>query len=166
LDIDLGGKMDPITLAVAGGSILSSLWGGSKDRKVARDQQDLILRQREQSLKFIQDQVAKTQGQLFQLFPQAQASRQQGMDYAANVYGMAMPAQMKAFQQGNVGAQQALLAGLPQQNAALLGMSPGQYMGTDQYKGFSGWTPQKIDDPSLALAGMFNAPQLAPIQQV
>lgn len=149
--------MDPVTLAVAGGSLLGSLWGGKKDR-------DLATKQREQSLKFIQDQVAKTQGQLFQLFPQAQQSRQQGLDYAANAYGMAMPEMMRSFQGGNVGAQQALLAGLPQQNAALLGVSPGRYMGTEQ--GQPLMKPQQLNDPSQALAGMFTPPQLAPIKQV
>ncbi len=55
------------------------------------------------------------------LFPQAQESAQQGFQGALNVFGQSLPAQTDVFQQGNVGAQQAILSGLPQIQNALFG---------------------------------------------
>lgn len=44
-----------------------------------------------------------------------------GFQGALDVFGQAIPAQLDVFQQGNLGAQQALLAGLPQMRNAILG---------------------------------------------
>jgi hypothetical protein len=149
--------MDPISLAVAGASILSNLWGGKKDRQAARKQQELALRQREQSLNFIQDQVAKTQGQLFTLFPQAQESRFQGQQAALNALGGSFMPMMDTYRQGNMMAQQALLQGLPMANNALLG-NPIDY---------SQLQAQQIPLSVQALGGLTNPQALnfAPISQ-
>ena len=58
---------------------------------------------------------------LFDIFPQAQQTAQQGFQGALDVFGQSLPAQTSAFQQGNVGAQQAILQGLPQIQNALFG---------------------------------------------
>lgn len=55
------------------------------------------------------------------LFPQAQQSANQGFQSALDVFGQSVPAQSNAFQQGNIGAQQAILSGLPQIQNALFG---------------------------------------------
>ena len=65
--------------------------------------------------------TAEARKDLFKLFPAAQQNAQQGFQGAADVFGQSLPAQAQAFQQGNVGAQQALLAGLPQFQNAILG---------------------------------------------
>ena len=58
------------------------------------------------------------------LFPQAQQSANQGFQSALDVFGQSVPAQSNAFQQGNIGAQQAILSGLPQiQNALAFSVS-------------------------------------------
>ena len=51
----------------------------------------------------------------------AQQTANLGFQGALDVFGQSLPAQTDVFQQGNVGAQQAILAGLPQQQNALLG---------------------------------------------
>lgn len=55
------------------------------------------------------------------ILPLAQESAQLGSQAALDVFGQAVPQQLQAFQQGNVAAQQALLGGLPQIQAAILG---------------------------------------------
>mgnify|MGYP003645586734 FL=1 len=51
----------------------------------------------------------------------AQQQANQGFQGALDVFGQSNPAQMDVFQQGNLGAQQALIAGLPQIQNAILG---------------------------------------------
>ena len=55
------------------------------------------------------------------LFPEASQARNLGFQAALDVLGQSIPAQLQAFQQGNVGAQQNILAGLPQFRSAILG---------------------------------------------
>ena len=100
---------------------LLGLDAASEDRKSQERSLALAQQQREQSLKFIQDQMNQSRGDLFQLFPQAQQSRNAGLLAGLNLYGQAFPQQLAAFQGGNMNAQQALLAGLPQMNNAILG---------------------------------------------
>ena len=71
------------------------------------------------------DQTSQSANQaradLFKLFPAAQQNAQQGFQGALDVFGQSLPAQTNVFQQGNLGAQQAILQGLPQIQNALLG---------------------------------------------
>jgi len=55
------------------------------------------------------------------LFPAAQQNAQQGFQGALDVFGQSIPAQTGVFQQGNVAAQNQILAGLPQMQNAILG---------------------------------------------
>lgn len=114
----LGG---PVGAAVGIGSALLGAWGANKDRKSQQKALELAQRQRAESMKFIQDQMAQSRSDLFRLFPQAQESRNAAMLAGLNLYGQAFPEQLNAFQGGNVMAQQSLLAGLPQMNNAILG---------------------------------------------
>ncbi len=92
---------------------------------------------------------------LARLFPQAQQSAQQGFQGALDVFGQSLPAQTDAFQQGNVGAQQAILSGLPQIQNALFG----------NQVDLSQMQPFQVQQPDL---GFFNQtlPQFAPTNQV
>ena len=55
------------------------------------------------------------------LFDSARQTGQEGFQGALNVFGQSLPAQATTFQQGNLGAQQAILSGLPQIQNALFG---------------------------------------------
>lgn len=70
---------------------------------------------------FIREQAAKAREDILPQFGLAQEARQQGAQAALDVFGQTIPQQAGVFQAGNVGAQQALLAGLPQIQNALLG---------------------------------------------
>lgn len=67
---------------------------------------------------------------------QANLGFQGGLD----VFGQSAPAQMDVFQQGNLGAQQALLAGLPQMQNAILGGNVD----------LSGLQPFQVQQPDLS----------------
>lgn len=70
---------------------------------------------------FIKQQAEQARGDIFKLFPAAEQARQLGTQGALDIFGQTIPQQMDVFQQGNVGAQQALTQGLPQILAALRG---------------------------------------------
>ena len=68
------------------------------------------------------------------LAPGAERNRLLGTQAALDVFGQTIPQQFGTFQAGNVGAQGALLAGLPQFQSAILGLP------TD----LSGMQPQRL----------------------
>jgi len=69
--------------------------------------------------------ITGTTGSIFEdirsIFPQAAETRLQGQEGVLNIFRQSFPEQLKAFQLGNVGAQETQVAGLPQRIAALLG---------------------------------------------
>jgi len=71
------------------------------------------------------EQIQETTGQaredLLKLFPAAQQTGRQGFQGALDVFGQSLPAQTDVFTQGNIGAQQQILQGLPQIQNALFG---------------------------------------------
>lgn len=69
----------------------------------------------------INTSTAQARGDVLGLFPEASQARNLGFQAALDVLGQSIPAQLQAFQQGNVGAQQNILAGLPQFRSAILG---------------------------------------------
>lgn len=71
--------------------------------------------------KATQQAAGSASGDVNRLFPQAQQVANQGFKGALGVFGDSVPAQFDVFQQGNVGAQQQVLAGLPQIQNAILG---------------------------------------------
>jgi len=94
-----------------------------------------------QATDFIKSQAAQARGDAYGLAPAGQDNRNMGYQAALDVLGMTIPQQFSTFQQGNVGAQGALLAGLPQVQNAILGLP------TD----LSGLQPQAINyDASFA----------------
>ena len=93
-----------------------------------------------ETLRFIKEIGAKAGEEAKQLFQTAEGNLQTGMQAGLNIFGQAIPQQLSTFQQGNVGAQEQLLAGLPQIQNALLG----------QQVDLSGLQPKQVQfDPSF-----------------
>lgn len=112
-----------------------TLFGGT-DKSAQKAQ----LAQNQEAKDFIREQTAKAESVIRQLFPQAQQELTRGTNRAAGIFGGVVPQQMDVLQQGNVGAQAALLAGLPQIQNALLGGAVD----------FSGLQPQTLNfNPSV-----------------
>jgi len=98
-------------------SIIKDTFFGGAEKKAAKAQQAGI----EKGIQATQQSTEQARNDLFKLYPAAQQNLQQGFQGALDVFGQSLPAQTQVFQQGNVGAQQQLLAGLPQIQNALLG---------------------------------------------
>jgi len=104
-------------VAVAGATLVSGYMGNEASKDAAKSQQ----RSSDAAIAAQQQAAEEAKRDINRLFPQAQASATQGFQGAVDLFGQSTPAQMDAFQQGNVGAQQAILAGLPQIQNAILG---------------------------------------------
>ena len=118
-------------------SIVDTLFGGGGGEKATKQQR----KENERTREFIEQQQAQARADALGLFSAAGQNRQLGQQAALDVLGQTIPQQFSTFQQGNVGAQQALLAGLPQFQNAILGLP------TD----LSGLQPQTLQfDPSFA----------------
>ena len=95
---------------------MSKLFGGTDDSsqkaQISQNQQVLAL----------QEKLAKqARGDVTGIFPGVRQSAQEGFQGALDLMGQTVPQQAALFQGGNVAAQNTLLAGLPQQNNAILG---------------------------------------------
>lgn len=109
-----------------------------------------------ETLALIKEQTAQGRQDVKQLFGSAQQNLLTGQQRALDIFGQTIPQQLDTFQQGNVAAQEQLIAGLPQVQNALLGLP------TD----LSGFQPTKIDfDASFAQQQLpqFQNPQLTNI---
>lgn len=89
--------------------------------------------------RLIQQNLIQARGEAIPLFQGAEQNLLGGIQGALDVFGQSLPAQTQAFQQGNINAQQQLLAGLPQIQAALLGGNVD----------FSGLQPSQVDTSNL-----------------
>lgn len=118
------------------GDIFKSLFGGT-DKSSLKAQTAA----NQATQRFIEQQGRQARGDVLALQPGVEQNRMLGTQAALDVLGQTIPQQFSTFQQGNVGAQQQLLAGLPQFQNAILGLP------TD----FSQFQPQAIQfDPSFA----------------
>jgi len=114
--------------------------------------------QKAASQAFIESQIKQARSDIFKLFPAAQETRKQGLEAGLQLYKQAYPAMMNSFQQGNVGAQNMLLAGLPQQQNAILGnpvnLSGLQAQTLQQPQGLTlpQYQPKQINDLGLGNA--------------
>lgn len=141
--------------AVAGGvGGLAAGDAADADNEARQQALDLARQQRADNQKFIQEQVQKTQGQLFQLFPQIQHNQNAGMLAGLNTLKQGMGAQLNAFNGGNMNAQQTLLGGIPQANNALLGKPV-------DYSRFQ--ARQVMPPPEVATGNYAAPPQFSPI---
>lgn len=137
------------TAAVLGGAALTGGLASAWSNKKATEASEREARKARQATEAGADQAI---GAVTSIFPQAQMSAQQGYQNAIDMLGSAMPLQTSAFQQGNVGAQEAILAGLPQIQNAILG----------QRVDYSAMQPRTINfDASSFLAGIPNLSQQA-----
>lgn len=117
-------------------SIIKDTFFGGAEKKAAQAQEKAL----GESQEFIREGIREGRADINRLFPEAQQMQQAGFQGALDIFGQALPQQANVFQQGNVGAQQALLSGLPQMNQAILG-GPIDY---------SALQPQTLDfDPSV-----------------
>jgi len=91
---------------------------GSTDRSAQTAQ----IRANESTERFIREQGQQARRDVIGLFDTANINRNLGTQAALDIFGQTIPQQFGAFQQGNVGAQETLLAGLPQIQNAILGL--------------------------------------------
>ena len=103
--------------AAIGGSLLGAYSSRKASKRAAKSQE----RGQEQSMAYQKEAATQARGDAIPLYNSAQDNAMQGYQSALDVFGQTVPQQMQAFQGGNVNAQNTLLAGLPQQNAAILG---------------------------------------------
>jgi len=98
-------------------SIITDTFFGGSEKKAAKAQQKGI----EKGIQATQKATAQARQDVGELFPQARQDLLGGFQGAADVFSQFVPQQSDVFQQGNIGAQQAVLAGLPQGINAILG---------------------------------------------
>ena len=109
--------MSWVAVAVAGAAIVGGV--------VSKNASDNAIESQENAAQKASDQLNTSTGQakqdLFNLFPAAQQNATQGYQGALDVFKQTAPQQAGMFQQGNVAAQNQLLAGMPQYQNAILG---------------------------------------------
>lgn len=98
-------------------SFIKDTFFGGAEKKAAQAQTDALT----QGQEFVKQGVEQARSDALPLFNAAQQNAQQGFQGALDIFGQTVPQQLQAFQGGNVGAQSALLSGLGQQQAAILG---------------------------------------------
>ena len=75
----------------------------------------------EQAAQDVRASTAQARGDILDIFPVSDVNRNLGLSQALRVLEQGLTQQADVFREGNVGAQQTLLAGLPQVQAAILG---------------------------------------------
>ena len=105
--------------------------------------------------RFIEQRTEQARADVSGLFPSAQRVAAQGSQGALDIIGQGAGAQIDAFTQGNVGAQQAVANTLPQFQNAILGL------GVDQ----SAFQPVNLGLDASFLQGL-RAPSINPQQQM
>ncbi len=113
--------------------IISTIFGGVDTSR--QEQQAAANVATEQA---IREGTQQARRDVLGIFPQAQQARGLGFQGALDILSQSIPAQLQAFQQGNIGAQGQVITGLPQFQAAILGQP------TD----FSVFQPTNISVPS------------------
>lgn len=98
-------------------TIIKDTFFGGAEKKAAKAQQQGI----ERGIDETRRATEEARQAVNPLFSQARQEANQGFQGALDVFAQSLPAQMQTFQQGNVGAQEQLLAGLPQFQNAILG---------------------------------------------
>jgi len=98
-------------------SITDTLFGGT-DKSAQRAQK----KANEAATALIAENAEQARADAMSLFPASDTNRNLGFQAALDVMAQAAPQQLSAFQQGNLGAQAALLGGLPQMQNAILGL--------------------------------------------
>ncbi len=97
-------------------SVTDTVFGHEDDSS-----QKAQIRQNQQAKDLIERNSIQARADALDLFPTSDINRNRGLQAAFNVIGSTIPQQFDTIRQGNVGAQQALLAGLPQIQNAIMG---------------------------------------------
>jgi len=129
--------------------IVDVFFGGA-EKKAGKAQKKAL----EKAQQFIGQQAAVARQDVTRLFGGAQEAQRGGFQAALDIFGQAVPEQARLFGAGNVGAQQQLIGGLPQIQAALLG----------QPVDFSQFQPTQLQ-PNLGFTQQ-TLPQATPIGEV
>lgn len=98
-------------------SVVDRLFGGT-DKSSLRSQKAA----NKEIQDFVREQMGQSRQDVMDLWPGISQNRNMGYQQALDMFGQSMPQQVDMFQQGNMGAQSALLAGMPQFQNAILGM--------------------------------------------
>jgi hypothetical protein len=104
-------------VAVAGASVIGAGLNAHSNSQAAKAQ----ARASQSAAGEVKDATTQARDDLFKLFPASQDALSTGYKGAADMYGQSVPQQANIFQQGNVAAQQQILAGMPQFQNAILG---------------------------------------------
>ena len=103
--------------AIAGASIVGAVSSNNASKNAAQSATNTSNAQ----IAATKEATAEARRDLFRLYPAAEANSQKGYQSALDVFGQFMPQQANTFQQGNVAAQNQILAGMPQAHNALMG---------------------------------------------
>jgi hypothetical protein len=98
-------------------SISDTLFGGTDDSSQKKQ-----IKANERTQEFIEEQAALARGDVLALQPLGDQARSQGYQSAIDMLTGSTPQQIDLTARGNIGGQEALLAGLPQIQNAILGM--------------------------------------------
>ena len=123
-------------VAVAAATVIGSAVNYKSNKDAQKSQQKAS----DKATAQIEESTGSARDDINRLFPQAQQTAQQGFQGALDVFGQSLPAQSDVFQQGNLGAQQAILQGLPQIQNALLG----------NQVDFSQFQPFQVQQPDMS----------------
>ncbi len=101
--------------------ITEKIFGGT-DNSAQKEQ----IKQNKASREFTEAQLAQSREDINSLYPRGDQARNDSYNAALALMGQSIPEQSRLFQQGNVGAQQQLLSGVPSYQSAIMG-TPYQY---------------------------------------
>lgn len=99
------------------GDLIKDIFGGSDDS--AQKAQIGSNREARADILRLGD---RARGDVFGLADLATGNRNQGIQASLDMFGQSIPAQLSSFLGGNTGAQDAILAGVPQVQNAILGL--------------------------------------------
>ena len=131
------------------GDVVNKLFGGTDDSA-----QKATIRQNDMSREYIQQQYGQARNDISSAYNPMSQALSGGFGSAMDAYNQAAPRQLDAMSQGNFGAQQQIMAGLPAFQAALMGQPVD--MG-------SVFQPQRIAyDPAMFQRQLPQTPQYSP----
>lgn len=144
------------------GSLIKTVFGGTDDSA-----QKNQMRQNKEVSKYVREQTAGATEDVRALSGAGEFNRNLGLSSAMDVMGQYMPQQMDTFQQGNIGAQQQLLAGLSQQQNSLLGAPTNfQSLQPTRINYDPSFTQQQLPDFRTQQPTLDNPKQLTPVEQL
>lgn len=135
--------------------IKDTFFGGA-EKKASRREREGLAKAREA----FEAGIEKAETKIGQLFPAAEQNLQLGFQGALDVFGQTAPQQLGAFQTGNVGAQEALIAGVPQFQNAILGLPAGVQQQATQIPIDTSFAQQQLPQFISSQEALNPAPQL------